>query len=82
MKSVNTLCGQNAFTDCYSRCKAFRYTSEALRLCPQRYNTAKPTRFTTVFHRYSLTVARHATVVVAVPSTVHYSANYKIKVCY
>jgi hypothetical protein len=25
------------------------------------------------------TVARHATVVVAVPSTVHYPANYKIK---
>jgi hypothetical protein len=26
-----------------------------------------------------LTVARHATVVVAVPSTVHYPANYKTK---
>jgi hypothetical protein len=31
----------------------------------------------TVSHKYSLTVARH--VVVAVPSTVHYPANYKIK---
>jgi hypothetical protein len=32
----------------------------------------------TVSHKYSLTVARHATVVAAVPSTVHYPANYKL----
>jgi hypothetical protein len=36
----------------------------------------------TVSHRYSLTVARHATVVMAVPSTVHYPDNYKIKIYY
>jgi hypothetical protein len=30
-------------------------------------------------HKYSLTVARRATVVVAVPSTVHHPGNYKIK---
>jgi glycine cleavage system regulatory protein len=29
---------------------------------------------TTVSHKYSLTVVRHATVVAAVPSTVNYSA--------
>jgi hypothetical protein len=33
----------------------------------------------TVSHKYSLTVARQANVVVAVPSTVHYPDNYKIK---
>jgi hypothetical protein len=38
-----------------------------------------PCSVTTVSHKYSLIVARHATVVVAVPSTVHYPANYKIK---
>jgi hypothetical protein len=38
-----------------------------------------PRGVTTVSHKYSLTVARHATVVVAVPSTVHYPANYNIK---
>jgi hypothetical protein len=37
---------------------------------------------TTVFHKYSLTVARHAAVVVAVPSTVHRPANHKVKVFY
>jgi hypothetical protein len=44
--------------------------------------TALQRGVTTVSHKYSLTVARHATVVVAVPSTVHYPANYKIKVYY
>jgi hypothetical protein len=38
-----------------------------------------PRGVTTVPHKYSLTVARHATVVVALPSTVHNSGNYKIK---
>jgi hypothetical protein len=36
----------------------------------------------TVSHKYSLTVAWHAAVVVAVPSTVHYPFNYKIKIYY
>jgi hypothetical protein len=31
-------------------------------------------------HKYSLTFARHAAVVVAVPSTVHCPDNYKIKI--
>jgi phenylpropionate dioxygenase-like ring-hydroxylating dioxygenase large terminal subunit len=35
---------------------------------------------TTISHKYSLTVARHATVVVAVPSTVHYPSNCKIQI--
>jgi hypothetical protein len=41
-----------------------------------------PRDVTTVSHKYSLTVERHASVVVAVPSTVHYPDNYKIKIYY
>jgi hypothetical protein len=53
--------------------------------CAYGHNTAtllNPRGVTTVSHKYSVTVARHATVVVAVPSTVHYLANYKIKIYY
>jgi hypothetical protein len=46
-------------------------------------NSVKPTWcYTAVFHMCSLTVARLATVVVAVPSTVRYPANYQIKMYY
>jgi hypothetical protein len=38
-----------------------------------------PRGVTTVSYKYSLTVTRQATVKMAVPSTVHYPANYKIK---
>jgi hypothetical protein len=41
-----------------------------------------PRGVATVSHKYSLTAARHATMVVAVPSTVHCPANYKIKIYY
>jgi hypothetical protein len=41
-----------------------------------------PCGVTRVSHKYSLMVARHATVVVAVPSTVHCPAKYKVKVFY
>jgi hypothetical protein len=41
-----------------------------------------PRGVTTVSHKYSLTVARHATMVVAVPSFVHYPDNYKIQIYY
>jgi hypothetical protein len=54
-----------------------------MRLSTYGYSFAAPLTplsVTTVYHRYSLTVARHTTVVVAVPSTVHYPDNYKIKV--
>jgi hypothetical protein len=37
---------------------------------------------TTVSHKYSPTAARHATVVVAVPLTMHYPADYKKKIYY
>jgi hypothetical protein len=37
---------------------------------------------TTASHKYSITVASHATVVVAVPSTVQYPLNYKIRIYY
>jgi hypothetical protein len=36
----------------------------------------------TVSHKYSLTVARHATAVLAVPFTVHYPTNYEIIIYY
>jgi hypothetical protein len=39
-----------------------------------------PRGVTAVSYKYSLTVVRHAIVVVAVPSTVHYPAHYKIKI--
>jgi hypothetical protein len=38
-----------------------------------------PRGVATVSHKFSLTVVRHSTVVVAVPSTVHCSVIYKIK---
>jgi hypothetical protein len=38
-----------------------------------------PRDVTTVTHKYSITVTRHAIVVVAVPSIVHHPANYKLK---
>jgi hypothetical protein len=38
-----------------------------------------PRGVTPVSHKYSLTVVRHATVVLAVPSIVHYPDNYKVK---
>jgi hypothetical protein len=41
-----------------------------------------PRGVATVPHKYSLTVARHSTVVVAVPSTVHHPANYNINTVY
>jgi hypothetical protein len=37
-----------------------------------------PRGVTTVSHKYNLTAARHATVIVAVTSTVHCPAKYKI----
>jgi hypothetical protein len=56
--------------------KPSRYKGKALRLWLNSRGV------TTVSRKYSLTVARHATVVVTVPSTVHYLANYKIKIHY
>jgi hypothetical protein len=53
--------------------------------CTYGYSVATlldPLGGTTLFHEYSLTVERHATVVVAVPSTVRYPANYGIKIHY
>jgi hypothetical protein len=41
-----------------------------------------PRGVATVSHKYSLTVARHATVVVAVPSTVNHPASYTNKIYY
>jgi hypothetical protein len=51
--------------------------------CAYRHSVAtllNPRGVATVSHKCSLTVARHATLVVAVPSTVHHPANYKIKI--
>jgi hypothetical protein len=41
-----------------------------------------PSSITSISYKYSLTVARHATVVLAAPSTVHYHTTYKIKIYY
>jgi hypothetical protein len=41
-----------------------------------------PRGVATVSHNYSLAVARHITVIVAVPSIVHHPTNYKIKIYY
>jgi hypothetical protein len=41
-----------------------------------------PSGVTTLSHKYSPTVARHANVLVVVPSTIHYPANYTIKIYY
>jgi hypothetical protein len=41
-----------------------------------------PRGVTTVLHKYSLTVSRHAAVLMAVTSTVHYPANYKINILF
>jgi hypothetical protein len=57
----------------YYSYRVSRYKSEAL---------LNARDFTTAFHKYSLTVARYATVVVAVPYAVHYPTNYKIKIYY
>jgi hypothetical protein len=41
-----------------------------------------PDSVTKFSHKHSLTVARYTTVVVAVPSTVHFPVNYKMKIYY
>jgi hypothetical protein len=53
--------------------------------CAYGYSVAtllNPRGVATVSHKYSLTAARHGNVIVAVPSTVHYPDNYKIKIFY
>jgi hypothetical protein len=62
--------------------KASRYKSEALRFYHSVATLLNPHGVTTVSHKCSLTVTRHATVVVVVPSVVHYPANYKTKIYY
>jgi hypothetical protein len=64
---------------------AIKYPDIKMKHCAYGHSVAtllNPCGVTTVSHRYSLTVARHTTVVVAVPSTVHYPANYKMKIYY
>jgi hypothetical protein len=55
-----------------------RYKSEHCAYVHSVATQLNPRGATTVSHKYSLTVAIHATVVVAVPSTVHCPSNYKI----
>jgi hypothetical protein len=59
---------------------ASRHKSEAHAYGHSVATLLKSRVVTTVSHKYILTVARHATVVVAVPSTIHYPTNYKIKI--
>jgi hypothetical protein len=46
------------------------------------YVASHPRDVTTVSHKYSSTVSRYTTVVVAASSTAHYPANYEIKIYY
>jgi hypothetical protein len=48
--------------------------------CAYGYSVATNTRCYNSPPKYSLTVARDAAVAVAVPSNVHYSCYYKIKI--
>jgi hypothetical protein len=62
-----------------------RHPDTRVKHCAYGHSVAtqlNPRGVKTVFYKYSQTVASHATVIVAVPSTVHYPANYKIKICY
>jgi hypothetical protein len=64
---------------------AVRHPDIRVKHCAYSHSVAtllNPRGVTTVSHKYSLTVARHSTVVVAVPSTVHYTADYKTKIYY
>jgi hypothetical protein len=70
-----------AFTHTHASCADI--INEALHLWPQCCNSAKTHTVLQQFPtRTVLTVTNHATVVVTVPSTVHYPANYKIKIYY
>jgi hypothetical protein len=62
-----------------------RHPDIRVKHCAYGHSVAKllnPRSVTTVSYKYSVTFARHAMVLVAVPSTVQYAANYKIKIYY
>jgi hypothetical protein len=64
----------------YSRF-AIRHPDIRVKDCAYGHSVAtllNPRGVTTISHKYSL----HATVLVAVPFTVHYPDNYKIKIYY
>jgi hypothetical protein len=61
---------------------AIKHPDVRVKYCAYGHSVAtllNPRGIATVSHKFSLIVTRHVTVVVAVPSTAHYSANYKIK---
>jgi hypothetical protein len=61
----------------WARC--FMHPDIKVKHCAHGHSVAtllNPCGVTTVSYKYSLTVARYETVVVAVPSTAHYPANY------
>jgi hypothetical protein len=67
------------------RTVALRRPDIRVKNCAYGHNVAtllNPRGVATLSHKYSLTVARHAAVVLAVPSTAHYPSNYKIKIYY
>jgi hypothetical protein len=64
---------------------AIRQPDIRVKHCAYGHSVATPVnpcRDAAISHQYSVTVARHATVLVAVPSTVHYPTDYKIKIYY
>jgi hypothetical protein len=75
----------NLFSAHLSKFRAIGHPDIRVKHCAYDHSVAtllNPRGVTTVSHKHSLTVARHATVAVAVPSTVHYPANYKIELYY
>jgi hypothetical protein len=66
-----------------SPCPSVRHPDIRVKHCAYGHSVAtllNPRGVTTVSCKYSLIIASHTTVVVAVPSTVHYPANYKIDI--
>jgi hypothetical protein len=69
------------YNSTYSQSHAISHPDIRVKHCAYGHSVAtllNPRGVTTVSHKYSLTVARHATVVVAVPSIIHHPANCKI----
>jgi hypothetical protein len=69
----------------HSNVLTISYPDMRVQHCPFSHSVAtliNPGGVTTVSHKHILTVARLVNCVVAVPSTVHYPANCKIKIYY
>jgi hypothetical protein len=64
---------------------AIRNPDIRVKYCAYGHSAAtllNPCGVTTVSHKYGLTAAKHATVIVTAPSTLYYQTNYEIKMYY